>query len=110
MRDIDYIKKKYSENKIKFREKSDIVSDSYLKNSKDELKAAKIMINQKLLPQSITHLYYSNYLLLQSLLFKCGIKCEDHNSSIIILKIIFEIDNKKLKELKKERIEVQYYL
>ena len=52
----------------------------------------------------------SMYHLLTSLLFKAGIKCENHTGAIIILKEIFEIDNKFILLAKKERVDKQYYV
>jgi len=50
------------------------------------------------------------YHLLTSLLFKVGIKCKNHTGSIIILKEIFNVDNKYLLSAKKERVDKQYYV
>lgn len=44
-----------------------------------------------------------------ALLFFCGIKSENHNLSIFLLKEIFEIDNKSILLAKKERKDKQYY-
>ena len=110
MNDIDFIRKKFIENRIKLKDVNENISNTYFKNSEDELIASKIMIKQKLFFQSITHSYYSMYLVLQSLLYKIGIKSEDHNSSIIILKLLFNINNSNIKKVKEERIQVQYYL
>ena len=45
-----------------------------------------------------------------ALLFKVGIKSENHTASIILLKELFGIDNKEIKVAKKERINKQYYV
>lgn len=47
-----------------------------------------------------------------ALLFKCGIKCENHAGSIIILKEIFNLHALAilLEEIKKARIDSQYYV
>ena len=109
MDDIEFLRKKYIDKKLLFIDSSNNVCNSYISNSNDEMKAAKIMLKQELLIQSIGHSYYSMYLLVQALLYKCGIKCEDHNASIIILNEVFGIENKEIKIVKKERIEAQYY-
>ncbi len=49
------------------------------------------------------------YRMLTALLFKIGIKCENHSASIILLKEIFDIDNKNISLAKEERIDKQYY-
>ncbi len=109
MNDLDYIERKYLENKIVVVNENETIANTYIENSNDELKASKIMIKTKLFPQSITHSYYSMYLSTQSLLFLCGIKCEDSKASIIILKEIFEININNIKKVRDERIQVQYY-
>lgn len=43
-------------------------------------------------------------------MFRVGIKSENHTISIWLLKELFEIDNKSIKNAKKERIEKQYYV
>lgn len=48
--------------------------------------------------------------MLTSLFYKVGIKSENHTASILILKKLFDLDNKDIKYSKKERIDTQYYL
>jgi len=47
-----------------------------------------------------------------SLFFKCGIKCENHTASIILLDKLFHLKNlrKILSNAKKEREDKQYYV
>ena len=54
--------------------------------------------------------YYSMCYATLALLFKCGIKSENHTGTIILLKELFNIDNKDIKEAKKERVDKQYYI
>ena len=54
--------------------------------------------------------YYSMYHLLTALLFKVGIKSENHSASIILLKELFHLDNQDISEAKTERIDKQYYV
>lgn len=56
--------------------------------------------------------YYAMYNLLLALLFRAGIKCENHGGSILLLKLLFgEKDLYKLiSDAKKERIDKQYYV
>jgi uncharacterized protein (UPF0332 family) len=54
--------------------------------------------------------YYSMYYSVLALFFKCGIKCENHSASIILLKELFDLDNQKIIKAKKERIDKQYYV
>jgi uncharacterized protein (UPF0332 family) len=48
--------------------------------------------------------------MLLALLFRVGIKSENHTVSIILLEDLFEIDNKDIKLAKEERIDKQYYV
>lgn len=50
------------------------------------------------------------YNMLLALLFKVGIKSENHTGSIIILNGVFGIDNSEIIKAKKERIDKQYYV
>ncbi len=43
-------------------------------------------------------------------MFKIGIKCENHTASIILLKQLFGLDNRKIQQAKKERVDKQYYV
>ncbi len=56
--------------------------------------------------------YYGMYHLLLALLFKCGIKCENHNASILILKKVFGEEGlaEEIRFGKRERIDKQYYV
>lgn len=51
-------------------------------------------------------MYYS----LLALLFRVGIKSENHTASIILLKELFGLDNSEILKAKKERIDKQYYI
>lgn len=54
--------------------------------------------------------YYSMYYSLLALLFKIGVKCENHTGAIILLREIFDIDNTGILTAKKERVDKQYYI
>ena len=56
--------------------------------------------------------YYAMYNLLLTLLFRIGIKCENHGGSILLLKILFSENElyKLISDAKKERIDKQYYV
>jgi uncharacterized protein (UPF0332 family) len=50
------------------------------------------------------------YYMLLALLFRVGIKCENHSAGIMLLKELFNIDNSTISYAKKERIDKQYYV
>ena len=54
--------------------------------------------------------YYSMYYALLALLFRIGIKCENHAAAIMLLQEIFGIDNARIRFAKEERIDKQYYV
>mgnify|MGYP003968724229 CR=1 FL=1 len=82
---------------------------SYLEKSFDSLKSAKILKENSLYSDSIPLSYYSMYNSLLALLFKIGIKSENHNVSIFLLKKIFRLDNSDIIHSKKSRTQAQYY-
>ena len=54
--------------------------------------------------------YYSMYYMTLALLFKTGIKCENHSGAIILLDELYGIDNSTITAAKKDRIDKQYYV
>jgi len=94
---------------IKIIEPNENLCQQYLKSSEENLDiAGKVTGKWK----SITA-YYACYEALYALLQKIGIKCENHDCTLEILNLIKGFDNKMahfIRDLKKERIDVQYYL
>ena len=97
------------QEKLSLVEPSENISNSYIEKSQSNLISAKILIEHDRLEESVSMSYYSMYHMLTSLFFKCGIKCENHSASIILLKKLFDIDNSKISFSKSERIDKQYY-
>ena len=94
---------------IKLIESNDNLSKEYIKKAEDTLDAVKI--NKKI--WKIITAYYACYNALYSILMKVGIKCEIHDCTIELMKLIKDFDEKDitfLKSLKKNRIQAQYYL
>lgn len=107
MKRIKFIEKLIEEEKIRIVNSSDEISNSYLEKSQNSLKAAKILYAQNLFEESISMSYYSMFHISLSLFYKIGIKCENHNAVIIILKELFKIDIKLISFAKEERIDKQ---
>ena len=84
--------------------------NSYIEKSKNSLKSAKILLENNQIEDAVPMAYYSMYNLVTALLYKAGIKCENHAGSILLLKELFGIDNSKVKFAKTERVDKQYYI
>ena len=54
--------------------------------------------------------YYSMYYMVIALLFRTGIKCENHSAAAILLEELYGIDNTPMERAKEERIDKQYYV
>ncbi|MEK6850690.1 MAG: HEPN domain-containing protein [Nanoarchaeota archaeon] len=100
------------ESKIEIVEPSEEMKESYLHKAEDCLKSAKVLLENKLYENSVINAYYTMYNSLTALLFKSGIKCENHSASIILLEILFEEKelSKVIQEAKEERLDKQYYI
>lgn len=105
-----FLDKMVKERKLRMVEPSENVAASYRQKSESYLDSSKLLLKNEKLEEAVSMAYYSMYYSLLSLLFKCGIKSENHTVSIILLKELFNIDNKKIAFAKKERVDKQYYV
>lgn len=107
-----FLNKLKKEKKLSLVEPSEEICDSYSEKSANCLKSAKLLLQNNLFENSIGMLYYAMYNLLLALLFRVGIKCENHGGSILLLKLLFEEDDlyNLISDAKKERIDKQYYV
>lgn len=105
-----FLVKLVKQEKLKLAESSDNVCNSYLEKSTSNFDSAKILISNNKLEEAVALSYSSMYNLLLALLYKIGIKSENHTASIFLLKEIFEFDNRLISEAKTERIDKQYYV
>ena len=110
MKKINFLSKLNKKGKLSLVEPSEEIKQSYLAKSESSLASAKILLNNSKFEESVSLAYYSMYHLLTALLFKVGIKSENHSASIILLKELFSLDNKLISDAKKERIDKQYYV
>lgn len=102
--------KKLSKLKIlQIIDPSENLSGSYLKKSEESLLSTKFLFEKAQYNDAISLSYFSMYNSLLALLYRCGIKCENHNTSMFLLKELFFIDNAEIKKAKIERKEKQYY-
>ena len=109
MKKISFLAKLFDEGKLQLVNPSEEIKDSYIKKSESNLISAKILLENNKLEESVSLVYYSMYHILTALLFKVGIKCENHSASIILLKELFSIDNSGIFFAKEERVDKQYY-
>ena len=107
-----FLNKLKREGKLELVEPSENICDSYFQKSTNCLKSAKLLLQNDLYENSIGESYYAMYNQLLALLFRVGIKCENHNGSIFLLNLLFNEKDlyKVISEAKKERIDKQYYV
>ena len=112
MKKMSFLNKLYKKKKLQLVEPSENVKTAYLQRSDESLVSAKTLLNIGNLKDAVALSYYSMYHCLLALLFRAGIKCENHTGAIMILKEIFNLDNLEamLTNAKKERIDKQYYV
>lgn len=111
MKKINFLIKLNKDDKLEIVEVSPEVSESYLKKSESHFESAKILMRENKLEESVSMAYFGMYHSLLALLFRCGIKCENHSACIILLKELFHEENleKDINSAKAERIDKQYY-
>ncbi len=112
MKKQSFLNKLRKEGKLELVEPSEEICSSYLKKSDNCLKSAKLLLQNNLYENSVSLSYYAMYNSLTALLFKTGIKCENHSASIILFKKLFDRINlsKIIFSAKEERIDKQYYV
>jgi uncharacterized protein (UPF0332 family) len=102
--------KKLIKKSIKLTEPSDQICKSYLDKSDKSLFSSKTLLNIDNFDDATALTYYSMYYSILASLYKVGIKSENHTATIILLKEIFNIDNNKILQAKKDRVDKQYYV
>lgn len=112
MKKVNFLNKLKKEGKLELVEPSQEMKSSYLQKAENCLKSAKILFQNQLYENSVSEAYYCMYNSLLALLFKVGIKCENHSASIILLKKLFNAQElfKIISFAKEERIDKQYYV
>ena len=110
MKKINFLIRLKEEEKLFIIDPSEEVKESYIRKSASSLKSAEILLGNGQVEDAVPMAYYSMYNMLTALLYKAGIKCENHSASIIILKELFGIDNSRIMSAKTERVDKQYYV
>jgi len=111
MKNSNFLKTIHEEEKLELVETSRDIALSYEKKSIECREVAKLAFKNNYFESTVTQSYYSMYNNVLSLFFLCGIKCENHSASVILLKDVFnQIQLYALfSEAKTERIDKQYY-
>jgi len=112
MKKPSFLNKLKKEGKLMLVEPSEEICNSYLDKADNCLKSAKLLLQNNLYENSVSMSYYVMYNSLTALLFRIGIKCENHAGSILVFKKLFgRIDLfKTISFAKEERIDKQYYV
>ena len=112
MRRLDFLSKLKTEGKLLLVEPSNEISDSYLGKADNCLRSARILLDSDLYENSVSMSYYAMYNSLTALLFKVGVKCENHAGSIVVFRELFGRKDlyRTVSFAKKERIDKQYYV
>jgi len=110
MRKTGFLNKLRKENKIQLVEPSNDLKTAYFERSAESLQSAKVLLKINNLKDAVALTYYSMYYGLLALLFRVGIKCENHTAAIMLLKGVFDIENSSIHKAKKERVDKQYYV
>lgn len=110
MSDIAFLRKLHRQETLKIEPPNDTVSASYLQKSSRSLQSAKILTRAGNLEDAIALSYYAMYHALTALLFKAGVRCENHGGAIMLLRLLFDMDNTLIAKAKAERIDRQYYV
>lgn len=112
MKRNSFLNKLKKEGKLELIDPSEEIEASYTGKSNNCLRSAKLLLNNDLYENSIGMSYYAMYNSLLSLLFKIGVKCENHGGSIFLLKFFLERSDLYdiISNAKSERIDKQYYV
>jgi uncharacterized protein (UPF0332 family) len=95
-----FVKTLIKEEKITLVQPNNTISQAYIDKSLKSLISSKTLFKIEHYDDAFALSYYSIYYSLLALLFKCGIKSENHTGSIILLKELFNIDNELYKNKK----------
>jgi uncharacterized protein (UPF0332 family) len=112
MKKPSFLARLAKEGKLKVIEPSEEICSAYLDKAEKSLKSARILLDNNLYENSVSMSYYTMYNSLTALLFRVGIKCENHAGSIILLRKLFGKPNlyRIISFAKKERVDKQYYV
>lgn len=108
MKNINFLIKLKKEKKIEAVEPNEEIKESYLKDSESYFVSSKMLFKENKLKESTQLIYFSVYYSILAILFRVGIKSENHLGSIILLKEVFGLDNSFVLILQKKRVGTYY--
>jgi len=104
----NFLKKIKKQEQLELVEPSEEIKESYLVDSESYLSSAKTLFQGNKLKETTQLTYFSIYYSILALLFKIGIKSENHFASVILLKEVFGIDNSFALLCRKKRVATYY--
>ena len=112
MKKSNFLNKLKVEESLKLVEPSEEISKSYLIKSDKCIQVAKLAYDAGIYENAVSEAYYSIYNTVMSLFFKCGVNCENHSGTILLIKELFKVEELYhiFSEFKKDRIDNQYYI
>ena len=110
MSERDFLRRLSREGRLEIVQPREEIKISYLKKSESYLVSAKLLLGHEHSEEAVPLVYYSMYYSVTALLFRTGIKCENHAAAIILLRELFGIDESALEKAKRERIDTQYFV
>lgn len=86
---VKFLVKLRKEKKLQLIEPNSPAAGAYSERSRESLHSAKVILDMGNLKDSVALTYYSMYYGLLALLFKTGVKRENHARAILLLKEVF---------------------
>lgn len=83
---------------------------AYQRKSESYIVSARILFENGKLEEAVSMIYYSMFYMVLALLFRTGIKCENHSAAIHLLEDLYGLENNPIIHAKSERIDKQYYI
>ena len=108
MKRANFLVKLTGEGKLQAIEPNADITGAYVQKSEKSLSSAKALLELGNFEDSVALAYYAMYHCLLALLFRVGIKCENHTAAIVLLKSVFGIDNQEIFKAKADRVDKQY--
>ena len=99
---------------IKLTEPNENLCTAYIRKAETSLKSMHLNHQAKIYDWAVDAAYYARYQAFYGLLQKCGISCEIHDCSIMLLRFLFadifdEAFFRELENAKDQRINLVYY-